>query len=144
MPFLANHTLTAIADCGGITVTDTSNYDSASESGHALVNFNKYFIIRVTRPLDGNIYEFYTDWASTAEADLNIDPPSDGETVYTVPSSWMTVNGTYTSRLISIPSWGSSFDYQAGDVTYRPTAEGVLFKSLTTNSNSDPQTNPDD
>ena len=126
---------TKSADCKQVTFTDYSNYLTSTESGHLAADFSDYRKITVTHHA-GDVFIF----SSIGDGDEDIDPGDSGNN--TIVYDLQDGDGVYTVEVCSVPTWNIAATYQASDdfVFF----DDKFYKSLTTNTGSQPDTNPTD
>lgn len=118
--FLANLTLAEENGCIQ-SATDSSNYTTTTDQGHAASNFSEFLRIEITRPVDADVYLIETSPIASAENDQIIAAPSVTPNIaINLPASWTIVNGTYTGRITAIPTWNalSTFEVASKDVVF--------------------------
>lgn len=123
--------------------TDTSNYDTNTEAGHARIDFADFQMVVVTDNT-GVTYIFATVGAEATysfTADVEIIPPygaSTNEFNYPVPQT--IGDGVYVWNNIVIPNYDPAVTYQANDdYVFR---NNVVFKCIQTGSGHTPNSSP--
>lgn len=128
------------ATCSGLAFTDNSNWDENNEEGHALADFSNYRRVVLTRPLGGQyIYSFIAG----DDVDEIIAPASSGNQQFTYSFIDTDVDGRYQVRICEYPTWGITYNYSASRLTV-VYYDGVLYRCITSNVGSQPDTNPTD
>jgi len=131
---ISGTTVTIVTDTDNtiITVTDSSNYAASTESGHLQAAFDEYRKIIFTL-MDGSLYTF----SSIAGFDATLTTgDTNGTAVYTVTEG----GGVYQVRLLTVPTWGTGFTYEANDCVYN-TVDKKLYKANVTNNAKPPELN---
>lgn len=123
---------------GVIHATDSSNYATNSEDGHARVDFTLYRRIKLTMPDASEVILS----SVTEEGATLIEPAATAismeETVdYSEFGDW-----DYEITLYSVPTYDATVTYAAGDCVY-VAAEG-LYKALRTTINDTPASSASD
>ena len=112
------------------SVSDISNYNSNGVNGHELNKFTKFFIITITRPIDGEKFYFVTEDIFVDGNQQEVSPPSVAViTDVEIPYWFTSVNGEYTMRITAVPTWDAATNYQSGTIVYHA-ATGLLWANL--------------
>jgi hypothetical protein len=120
---------------GVVTITDHSNYDDNTESGHYQVNFEDYKKIYVTDP-NGNEYVF----SSLGDGDALINAPQ-GQTLPISTLYTSTGDGVYTLILETIPTWAGIGGIYSLTDEHHVYYNGKIYRSLQDgNFNKNPET----
>lgn len=131
--------LPAITLTGDVfTIQDLSNYTTASEAGHAEANFTNFFKLIITSP-SNSIFTF----SALGDGDQTIAVPSTGTHSFNFTRTEL--DGIYSFQLLTVPTWNTSDQYELDDYLWN-TSETTpkLYRSKTTNTNKQPDTNPSD
>ena len=94
--------------CTSITITDESNYDTNTDSGHARADFDIYRKV-VIEYTDGTKYTL----SSMGDGDATIDPASTTNDIFTSPLN--SGDGVYKVTLYTIPTYDVGSTYIIGD-----------------------------
>jgi len=133
------NTIEVLPGCLGLSVTDTSNYNSNNNNGHAFVNFSDYIRISVTRP-DNSSYILSS--VIGTDVDESIAAPYFANGTYNfLFQEDIDQDGIYTVRMCVYPTWDVTVTYTSAllNVTYY---EGVLYKALTASLAAQPDLSP--
>ena len=126
--------------CTSISITDESNYDSTTDSGHSRDDFTVYRKV-VVEYTDGSKYTL----SSMGDGDSAIAPanPAGSDTFTAQLNSG---DGVYKVTLYTVPTWNSGDTYILGDIVVKGNAvDGYkYYKSLqNANTNKDPEVETD-
>ena len=126
-----------------IYATDTSNYDTNTEAGHAKSDFSLYRLLTLLLP-DGRVMQKSSVAEESTELIEVVPPVSTAPTLLSQFDITQYKDWEYTAKLYMVPTWRS-------DVTYTATANhcvyvsgegGGLFKALGSTLNESPLTTP--
>jgi hypothetical protein len=124
--------------CTAIEFTDTSNWVTNNEEGHALADFSNYRKITLTRPSTGT-YVYFT--VAGVGVDEVISPASVGsqDFIYTLLDT--DIDGRYQIAICEYPTWGIGYNYSAARLTV-VFYNDILYKCIVDNIGLQPDLNP--
>lgn len=124
------------ATCSAITFTDTSNWVTNNEQGHALADFSDYRRIIITRP---NLGQYVMSTIAGDDVDEIISPASSGNQDFTYTILDTDIDGRYQVSICEYPTWDSTPTYNYGN-TVIVYYNGALYRALQNSTNQQPDT----
>lgn len=124
------------ATCTAIDFTDTSNWSTNNEEGHALADFSDYRRAVVTRPANG---DYIMSSIAGNDVDEIIAPASSGNQDFIYNLLESDIDGRYQITICEYPTWGVSYNYSASRLTV-VYYNGVLYKAIQDGVGQQPDT----
>lgn len=124
--------------CTGLEFTDTSNWSTNNEEGHALADFSDYRRIVLTRP-DASQY-IYSAIAGD-DVDEVIGAAASGNQDFTYTFLDSDIDGRYQIAICEYPTWGAGYNYSASRLTV-VYYDGVLYRAILDSINQQPDAAP--